>query len=146
MGYDRGDSFPFDFEPNGNPFGSKSKGKLSPRSYPIQCERKGKYRQAHYLTQRFSFTGRPCVRIRFISDMLIYSVYNCDVMVRGGLGCPQLDTHDCRQTPVSRSAARLSVVGFPVWCSRSVAIQTVTNHTNCMVKRGQMISIDGKKI
>ena len=38
MGYDRGDNFPFDFEPNGNPFGSKSKGKLSPRSYPIQCE------------------------------------------------------------------------------------------------------------
>ena len=37
MGYDRGDSFPFDFEPNGNPFGSKSKGKLS---YPIQYERK----------------------------------------------------------------------------------------------------------
>ena len=26
MGYDRGDGFPFDFEPNGNPFGSKSKG------------------------------------------------------------------------------------------------------------------------
>ena len=43
MGYDRGDSFPFNFEPNGNPFGSKSKGKLSPRSYPIQCERKWKY-------------------------------------------------------------------------------------------------------
>ena len=40
MGYDRGDSFPFDFEPNGNPSGSKLKGKLSPRSYPIQCERK----------------------------------------------------------------------------------------------------------
>ena len=40
MGYDRGDSLPFDFEPNGNPFGSISKGKLSPRSYPIQCERK----------------------------------------------------------------------------------------------------------
>ena len=40
MGYDRGDSFPLDFEPNGNPFGSKSKGKLSPRSYPIQFERK----------------------------------------------------------------------------------------------------------
>ena len=32
MGYDRGDSFPFDFEPNGIAFGSKSKGKLSPRS------------------------------------------------------------------------------------------------------------------
>ena len=38
MGYDRGDSFPCDFEPNGIRFGSKSKGKLSPRSYPIQCE------------------------------------------------------------------------------------------------------------
>ena len=23
MGYDRGDSFPFDFEPNGNPFGKE---------------------------------------------------------------------------------------------------------------------------
>ena len=43
MGCDRGDSFPFDFEPNGFPFGSKSKGKLSPRSYPIECERKWKY-------------------------------------------------------------------------------------------------------
>ena len=44
MGYNRGDSFPFDFEPNGIPFGSKSKGKLSPRSYsyPIQSERKCK--------------------------------------------------------------------------------------------------------
>jgi len=28
MGYDRGDSFPFDFEPNEIPFSSKSKGKL----------------------------------------------------------------------------------------------------------------------
>ena len=43
MGYGRGDSFPLDFQPNGSPFGSKSKGKLSPRSYPIQCERKWKY-------------------------------------------------------------------------------------------------------
>ena len=43
MGYNRGDSFPFDFEPNGFPFGSKSKRKLSPRSYPIQFERKWKY-------------------------------------------------------------------------------------------------------
>jgi len=40
MGYDRGDSFPFDFEPNGIPFGSTSKGKLTPRSYPIKFERK----------------------------------------------------------------------------------------------------------
>ena len=43
MGYDRGDSFPFDFEPNGIKFGSKLKGKLSPQSYPIQRERKWKY-------------------------------------------------------------------------------------------------------
>ena len=42
MGYDRDDSFPLNFEPNRTPFGSKSKGKLSPRSYPIQCERKWK--------------------------------------------------------------------------------------------------------
>ena len=40
MGYDRGDSFPLDFEPDGFPFDSKSKGKLSPRSDPIQFERK----------------------------------------------------------------------------------------------------------
>ena len=33
---------PFPFT-NGIPFGSKSKGKLSPRSYPIQCERKWKH-------------------------------------------------------------------------------------------------------
>ena len=43
MGYDRGDSFPFEFEPNGTPFGSKSEGELLPRSYPIQYERKWKY-------------------------------------------------------------------------------------------------------
>ena len=43
MGYDRDDRFPFDLEPNWIPFGSKLKGKLSPRSYPIQCERKWKY-------------------------------------------------------------------------------------------------------
>ena len=43
MGNDRGDSFHFDFEPNGIPFGPKSNGKLSSRSYPIQFERKWKY-------------------------------------------------------------------------------------------------------
>ena len=40
MGYVRGDSFPFNFELNGNPFGSKSEEKLSPRTYPIKFERK----------------------------------------------------------------------------------------------------------
>ena len=39
MEYDRGDSFPSDFEQNGIPFGTKSKGKLSPRSYSIQFDR-----------------------------------------------------------------------------------------------------------
>ena len=43
MGSDSGGSFPFDFELNGFSFGSKSKGKLSPRSYPIQFERKWIY-------------------------------------------------------------------------------------------------------
>ena len=38
MRYDRGDSFPFDLEPNGVPFGSKLKETPSPRSYPIQFE------------------------------------------------------------------------------------------------------------
>ena len=40
VGYDRGDSFPLYFEPNEIPFGSKAKGKPSPRSYPIHFERK----------------------------------------------------------------------------------------------------------
>ena len=53
MGYDNGDSFPFDFEPNGIPFGSKSKGKLSPRSYPIQYERKWKYSFLSVETKRY---------------------------------------------------------------------------------------------
>ena len=43
MGYDHGESFPFNFEQNVIPFGSKSKGKLSLQSHPIQCERKWKY-------------------------------------------------------------------------------------------------------
>ena len=43
MEYDRGDSFPFNFERNRIPFGSKSKEKLSPRSYPIQYERKWRH-------------------------------------------------------------------------------------------------------
>ena len=38
MRYDRCDGFPFDFEPNGIPFRSKSKRKLSPRSYPKEIE------------------------------------------------------------------------------------------------------------
>ena len=40
IGYDRGDSFLFDFELNRIQFGLKSKENMSPRSYPIQFERK----------------------------------------------------------------------------------------------------------
>ena len=40
MEYDRGESFPLDFEPNEIVFSSKSKRKLSPRSYSTQFERK----------------------------------------------------------------------------------------------------------
>ena len=54
MGYDRGDSFPFDFEPNRIPFGSKSKRKLSPRSYPIQYEMKWKYSFLSVLSDLYS--------------------------------------------------------------------------------------------
>ena len=41
MGYDRGDNFPFDFEPNGIPFGSKLEGKLSPRYIPFSGKGNG---------------------------------------------------------------------------------------------------------
>ena len=41
-GYNHGDRFPFNFEPNGLPFGSKSKGKLPTQPYPIRFERKWK--------------------------------------------------------------------------------------------------------
>ena len=53
MGYDRGDRFSFDFEPIGTPFGSKSKGILSPRSYPIQFERKWKSNFLRVLHRHF---------------------------------------------------------------------------------------------
>ena len=54
MGYDRDDSFPFDFKPNGSPFGSKSKGKRSPRTHPYEFGRKYKstFLNVKRLTQR----------------------------------------------------------------------------------------------
>ena len=42
MEYDRDDTFPFDFEPNGIQSGSELKIKLSPRSYSIQFRNKWK--------------------------------------------------------------------------------------------------------
>ena len=64
MEYDRGDSFPFDFEPNGIPFGSKSKGKLSLRSYPIQCERKWKH----------NFLSAAAGLIKYLDNLILYQI------------------------------------------------------------------------
>ena len=60
MGYDRGDNFPFNFEPNGNPFGSELKGKLSPRSDPIQFERKWKQ----------NFHSLPLLSVRMTNPLI----------------------------------------------------------------------------
>ena len=57
LGYDRVDSFPFDVEPNGIPFGSKLKGKLSPRAYPIQCE--GKWKYSFLSACSFGYSTKP---------------------------------------------------------------------------------------
>ena len=67
MGYDR---FPFDFEPNGIPFGSKLKKKPSPRSYPIQFERKWKF---NFVSVRLAFIIRleGTMRRRSIQSDLI---------------------------------------------------------------------------
>ena len=80
MEYDRGDRFPFDFEPNGNPFGSKSKRKLSPRSYPIQCEMKW---NKSFLSVASLFRLVVCLRL---SDCCRRNCRNCsrnDVAITG---------------------------------------------------------------
>ena len=68
MGYDRSDSFSVDFEQNVIPFGSKSKGKLSPRSYPIQYERKWKHSflSAHGFGEHTRITYRN--KTKFLID------------------------------------------------------------------------------
>ena len=57
MGYNRGNSFSLDFEPNGIRFGAKSNEELSPRSYPIQFERKWKYSLLSVLENIHRATG-----------------------------------------------------------------------------------------
>ena len=64
MGYDHGYSYPFDFESNGIPFSSKSKGKLSPRSHPIQYKRNWKYSFLSVAVNKF--------RLRKAEDRRIY--------------------------------------------------------------------------
>ena len=68
MGFDHGDSFPFNFEPNGIPFGSKSKGKLSPRSYPIKFEWKRKYSFLSVINEQKIF-----IRELYEGKQLLYS-------------------------------------------------------------------------
>ena len=80
MGYAHGDSFPSDFEPNGVPFGSKSKGKLSPGSYPIQYEWKWKY---SFLTaSEKKITSGSC--LEYLASYLHNEVFNygCDVSLK----------------------------------------------------------------
>ena len=82
MGYDLGDSFPFDSEPNGIPFGSKSKGKLSPRSYPIRCERKMKYSflsvRYHYYVRIIDNSLDICMMYRKISSVRMKRIF-CEI-------------------------------------------------------------------
>ena len=79
MGYDRGDTFTFDFEPKGNPFISKSKGKLSPRSYPIQFERKWKHSFLSVL--RINVYHFLCILVRMHSQFLRKSAEILSVFV-----------------------------------------------------------------
>ena len=75
MGYDCGDSFHFDFEPNGVPFGSKSKGKQSLRPYPIQCERKRKYSflSVHYSKLPQLISQRNPISVIYLGMIFIYN-------------------------------------------------------------------------
>ena len=73
MVYDRGDSFPFYFEPNGILFGSKSKEKLSLRLYPIQIERKW---NTSFLSAGFCFIHSVSVLRRSCGPIFIsYNLY-----------------------------------------------------------------------
>ena len=67
MGYDRGDSFPFDFEPNGIPFGSKSKRKMSPRSmvdhipFNVKGNEKNSFLSVARCSFLLTFEERVCI-------------------------------------------------------------------------------------
>ena len=70
MGYDRGDGFPFNFEPNGIPFGSKSKGILSPRSYTIRFERKWESSFLSAMTEMQSLWIWIFIRVSLIKKLI----------------------------------------------------------------------------
>ena len=90
MGYDRGDSFPFDFKPNGISFGSKSKGKPSPRSYAIQFERKWKTSFLSVESESVTLlrNGAPCY-----SGLPLNPSISLWCEVRGVLWGPQFGPH-----------------------------------------------------
>ena len=77
MGYDRGDSFPLDFEHKWMSICfRKSKRKLSPRSYPIKCERNRKYSflsmsDLHSLSDDYEFNSASYKKL--FNSGLIYS-------------------------------------------------------------------------
>ena len=76
--------FPFDFEQNGFPFGSKSKDKLSPRAYPIHCEKRWKYsflsvKQScilgHYFPVFFTNIFNNVVSIQFWPSFFYHTIF-----------------------------------------------------------------------
>ena len=71
MRYDRGDSFPFEFQPKGIPFGSKSKEKVSPRSYPIQFERKW---NTSFLSVSLKLNVQICIIIFYQREKIAYNL------------------------------------------------------------------------
>ena len=99
MGYDHGDRFPFDFLNQMEiDLCLKSKGKLSPRLYPFQYGRKWK--------QSFlSACPGKTLLLKPLGTIL------CGDVSRGFRGCFWLGSHDCLDTPVSRTiAVRLIVM------------------------------------
>ena len=108
MGYDRGDSFSYDFEPKGFSFGSKSKGKLSPRSYPIQCERKWKH---SFLSEGQTYSFPRAQRLSATMGIQLrpapetYRTITALHCIQGfNQGGPLIGLPLCRETPGSQTA------------------------------------------
>ena len=81
-------TFPFDLKPNGNLFGSKSKEKLSPRSYSIQFERKWKYSFLSVQpSERLLPLGIMCCPIKGLPETLQTLLQYCTECFKGN---PQL--------------------------------------------------------
>ena len=83
--YDRGDSLPFTVESNGIPFGRRSKGKLSPRSYSVRFWKEMEIRSPHSrgvvsslvnksLTRREIITSDSCEIIRNMDCNYTYNI------------------------------------------------------------------------